>query len=186
MTISRVDLVIIEIPSYLPIFELNISEIRMSDSYKKTGTIAFNLRIDSINIYDFLLEGNDKFIKRSIFGDLDAPKILAKNSREYLNLIGIENYSALYQFYKADFSENFEDQNLDGKEEKESSLKRRSNSLFDVSIMKNSLEKIFCYRLFVDAPGLVVSSMTESAEAVKSLFVEKCMYYYYESLTSHM
>ena len=110
---------------------------------------------------------------------------MLKNSTEYLNLIDIENYSALYTVDKQDVNENFEDQNLYGKEEKESSLKR-SNSLFNVSIMKNSLEKIFCYRLFVDAPGLLVSSITESTEAFKSLFIEKCMYYYYESFISHM
>ena len=180
--IMRVDMVIIETPSYFPIFELEISEIRMTDSYKETGTIAFNLRIDSINIYDFFLEGKDKVIKRSIFGDLDTPKILIKNSTEYLDLTDIENYSPLYPVYKKEVEENI-DPNLHVEEEqKESTSKRRSNSLFDVSIMKNSLEQVFCYRLFIDSPRLIlsslISSIQESAEVFESLFIDKCMYYH--------
>ena len=174
-------MVIIETPSYFPIFELEISEIRMTDSYKETGTIAFNLRIDSINIYDFFFEGKDKVVKRSIFGDLDTPKILIKNSTEYLDLTDIENYSPLYPVYKKEFEENI-DPNLHIEDQKESSSKKRSNSLFDVSIMKNSLEQVFCYRLVIESPSLIlsslISSIKESVEVFESLFTDKCMYYH--------
>ena len=135
---------IVDLGSKSPILNLEILEMKILNSDKDSENISFNWIMNNINIYNFC-QDKDKIIRRTIFGDNCKPLILTKTDMEYLKYFDMDKIDSKVINHK-----------------EISSIKKRLKPFFYLYIMKDSLDQIISYRLFIKSPKLTLSTVVST------------------------